>query len=258
LINSIRAVAFGRAFEVRSPEELAPGLIAALPEGWAATSDPPERTWTIEKRDGEFRAVAETQVLGQTPDPVFACHLLSSDLELWVAEHARRRIFVHAGCVAVGSYALVLPGSTHAGKSTLTAALVRAGATYYSDEFAVLAPDGRVHPYPRPLTMRMAPGSRGTRMPITDIGGHAGTKPAAVALVAQLVHDATAGWQVRERSAGAAMLALITNAVAAKSRPRAVMSAIARATTGCVALTGTRGDAEDAAEILLARLHDVT
>jgi hypothetical protein len=30
------------------------------------------------------------------------------------------------------------------------AELVRAGATYYSDEFAVLDSRGRVHPFPRP------------------------------------------------------------------------------------------------------------
>ena len=33
--------------------------------------------------------------------------------------------------------AIVIPGRTFSGKSTLVAELVRAGATYYSDEYAV-------------------------------------------------------------------------------------------------------------------------
>ena len=38
------------------------------------------------------------------------------------------------------------------------AALIEAGAVYYSDEFAVVDPDGWVYPYPQPLGLR-SPGS---------------------------------------------------------------------------------------------------
>src|SRR5262249_57961124 len=50
--------------------------------------------------------------------------------------------------------AIVVPGRSHTGKSTLVAELVRRGATYWSDEFAVLDDAGRVHPYRRPLVPR--------------------------------------------------------------------------------------------------------
>src|ERR687894_479249 len=49
--------------------------------------------------------------------------------------------------VARGGRALVRPGPSLSGKTTLVAALVRSGAAYLSDEFAVLDPEGRVHPY---------------------------------------------------------------------------------------------------------------
>jgi hypothetical protein len=42
---------------------------------------------------------------------------------------------------------MVLPGKSFAGKTTLVAALVRAGAEYWSDEYAVLDANGDVHPY---------------------------------------------------------------------------------------------------------------
>ena len=79
-----------------------------------------------------------------------------SHLQLTVAEHARRRVFVHAGVVGWKDRAILIPGLSHSGKTTLVERLIRAGATYYSDEYAVLDERGRVHPYPRPLGMRSA------------------------------------------------------------------------------------------------------
>ena len=73
----------------------------------------------------------------------------------YVAEEARRGVFVHAGVVGWKGRALVLPGKSGAGKTTLVAELIRAGATYYSDEYAVLDERGRVHPYARPLAVRV-------------------------------------------------------------------------------------------------------
>src|SRR5947209_10772416 len=54
--------------------------------------------------------------------------VLETDLQLYVAEMARRRLFVHAGVVALERRAIVIPGRSFTGKSTLVAALVRAGA----------------------------------------------------------------------------------------------------------------------------------
>src|ERR1700743_2440966 len=61
---------------------------------------------------------------------------------------------VHAGTVLLGERALLLPGITHAGKSSLVAELLRRGATYFSDEYALIDSEGLVHPYPRPLLLR--------------------------------------------------------------------------------------------------------
>jgi len=60
----------------------------------------------------------------------------------------------HAGVVTVEGGLVVLPGPSGRGKSTLTAALVAAGAAYLSDELALLDPGaGLVRPYPKPLAL---------------------------------------------------------------------------------------------------------
>src|SRR5436309_878862 len=48
---------------------------------------------------------------------------LESDLQLYVAERARRKVFVHAGVVGWRGKAIVIPGRSFAGKTTMVAAL---------------------------------------------------------------------------------------------------------------------------------------
>ncbi len=77
---------------------------------------------------------ADAVQLVRTKDTDQVLEALERDLQLHVAERARRRVFVHAGVVGWGGRAIVIPGRTTRGKTTLVKALVDAGATYYSDE----------------------------------------------------------------------------------------------------------------------------
>ena len=81
------------------------------------------------------------------------------------------------------------------GKSALVAELVRAGATYYSDEYAIFDSLGRVHPYPKPLSLRGEPDGRAERHPIEGWGGRRGTKPLRVGLVVNTVYKPGARWR---------------------------------------------------------------
>lgn len=70
---------------------------------------------------------------------------------------------VHAGVVASSHGAIAMPATSGTGKSTLTAACLRRGFDYVSDEALCLAypgdpsepsgPGGEVRPYPRPLAL---------------------------------------------------------------------------------------------------------
>jgi hypothetical protein len=202
----------------------------------------------------DWAVVVENDVLSVRTDMVEATEAVLSDLELWIAECARNRVFVHAGCVAVDGQAIVLPGRSMSGKSSLTAALVRAGADYYSDEYAVFDNRGLVRPYPRRLAIRPYDGAAPRRVPVEELGGRSGRGPAKVKLIAVLRFDPGAGWQPRPLTRGPAVLRLLDNTVATRSRPRAVLSALEGATHDARALEGTRGDADDTAARLMSIL----
>ncbi|MCC7177582.1 MAG: DUF692 family protein [Acidobacteria bacterium] len=65
---------------------------------------------------------------------------------------------VHAGVVSFGDGCVLLPASAGSGKTTLTAALIRAGATYFSDEIALLE-EGTLAVRPVPLALTIKEGS---------------------------------------------------------------------------------------------------
>jgi hypothetical protein len=79
--------------------------------------------------------------------------VLESEIRQWVAKTAKKRTFVHAGVVNWHKRAIVIPGRSRSGKTTFVAELVKAGASYLSDEFAVLDSRGRVHPFAKPLSI---------------------------------------------------------------------------------------------------------
>jgi hypothetical protein len=170
---------------------------------------------------------------------------LSKDVEFFLAERARHRVFVHAGVVGWNGRAIVIPGRSSTGKTTLVAALVRAGALYYSDEYAVFDGRGRVHPFARPLSIRET-GDSTRRVPVEELGGKAGSGPLPLGAVVVTQHRAGSHWQPRRLSPGQAMLELMANTVAVRRQPEPTLSALQRGVAGAsLFLKGVRDGTED-------------
>ncbi|MFQ5789205.1 MAG: hypothetical protein ACE5JI_01895 [Acidobacteriota bacterium] len=180
---------------------------------------------------------------------------LETHLELLVAAAARNRLFVHAGVVGWRDQAIVLAGPTFSGKTTLVTALIRAGATYYSDEYAVLDGRGRVHPYPKPLSIRNDGCPRSQTCPVEALGGRAGRKPLPVGLVVTSEYKSGSRWRPRLLSPAQGVLALLSNTVSARSRPRFAMATLKKIARRVPVLKGVRGEAEEMIEALLTRLE---
>ena len=110
---------------------------------------------TRHRRSWLAASPATQKTVSQTPFSVEnLLESLDQSLHLAIAEFSPQAVFVHAGVCVRNGAAVIVPGRSHAGKSTLIKALADAGATYYSDEFAPILPDGSVIPYPKPLSLR--------------------------------------------------------------------------------------------------------
>lgn len=224
-----------------------------LPLGWKPSTSPlVEQVYSIISDDQScpengvcFHLYKDNQrlLLGVQESQLFEC--LAGNLALQVAESTRRRIFVHAGVVSWGGRAILIPGRTFSGKTTLVAELVRAGAVYYSDEFAVIDHNGLVHPYARPLQLRENGGFQQTKRPVEELGGVAGRVPLLPGLVLLSLYKAGARWRPRHISAGQALLGLLDNTVSARRGPAAALKVLKQVVTQSFAVKGTRGEGEE-------------
>lgn len=244
---------FGLKMSVRtSSDELLARVRTVLPPGWTERDPSDGGEWfSLISRDRvTYRVEREESSLSGSSDLDVALKVLENELRTYVSLHGKDRVFVHAGAVGVEGRAILIPGASFSGKTTLVAELVRAGASYYSDELAVLDGDGRVHPYPKPLSLRLE-GLSQTDHHVSELGGRAGEEPLEVGLVVVSRYVPDAAWSPQPLSGGEAVLALLENTVAAQARPAETLEALRRAVDGAVALQGERGEAGPVVDGLL-------
>ncbi len=76
-------------------------------------------------------------------------------MNLQVALGWRRHLLLHASAVERDGRVLLMTGASGSGKSTLSVMLAEAGWRFLADEFAFVGlDDGRVHPFPRPASLK--------------------------------------------------------------------------------------------------------
>jgi len=202
-----------------------------------------------------FQLLAGDDLLGIEETQEAALNQLSAHIHMHVAEHAPDHVFVHAGVVAWRGRALLLPGVSFAGKSTLVAELVRAGATYFSDEFAVIDREGLVHPFPRELRMRRPGRPEQTPIAIDQLQGTAGIGPVPVALVVFTQFESNARWSPEPLPPGRAALEMLLHTIPVQRTPARVLSTFEAVMRSARAWRTPRGEASAAAAALISALE---
>ncbi len=154
---------------------------------------------------------------------------------------------VHAGAVLIGERALLLPGSTHAGKSSLVAELLRRGASYFSDEYALIDNQGRIHSYPRPLLLRNGRPQQSLVLP-EELNASFATCPAPVGWILALDYvPGEASWDVHEMSQGDAVMLLLRNTPHEMTQSPKMVDFFLRVGANAVCYAGQRCDVAEAA-----------
>jgi len=234
------------------PPSTAPGD-AAAPDACFVVERVEPRT-----QDGRmsYRLVRHGEVLVRAHSIEPVVDSLRREIDETIALFSRHGLFVHAGVVAWRGRAIMVPGRSMSGKSHLIAALVRCGATYYSDEFAVLDDDGLVRPYARaPVIRADADAARPATEPVPDDRSTEGPLP--VALVVSTQYRTGATWQPEEVRGARAVLPIIDNTVLARSEAARLLRLCRTMAPALVTLQGLRPDASLAAPQILAYLDAV-
>jgi hypothetical protein len=157
---------------------------------------------------------------------------------------------VHAGAVLLNERALLLPGISHAGKSSLVAELLRRGATYFSDEYALIDSSGRVHAYPRPLLLRNGTPQQSPVLP-AECNARTGDAPASVGWILSLEYLPESPWSVEAVPQSEALLVLLRNTPHIMADSPDMVAVFQRAVAGASCYVGRRPDAHEAVSQIL-------
>lgn len=203
----------------------------------------PDRTFNVAE-DGE-------EIVSRLPEDLMF-EQLERRVRLIVAEFAVGKVFLHAGVVAWKNEAIVIPAKSFDGKTTLVSELVKKGAVYYSDEYAVIDEEGFVHPFPKMLSMRgIVDAYRQVDVPVETFGGTAGREAVPVAMVLLTRFQPEAKWLPKTLSPGQAMMEILAHTLPIRNKPEFTLKVLNNMVNRAIITKTGRGDAARTADLLI-------
>jgi len=208
----------------------------------------------LDASDGKYRLFAHDVLVASAPDARDLVVELIRVLDETVVKNLAALHAVHAGAIQWGGRVVLLPGKSHVGKSALVAELLRQGATYFSDEYALIDGEGLAHPYPRPMLLR---DGGPHQIPALAEEWHAAVADtsAPVALILFLVYEPNGDWSTEAIPQGMALLNLLENTPHVLADSAEMVTSFQRAVAGARCYRGTRGDAVEAARRILSMME---
>lgn len=184
--------------------------------------------------------------------------LLDSKIRLTVAEFAKDFIFLHAGAVGYQGKAIIIPARSFSGKTTLVAELSKRGMEYYSDEYAVIDPNGFVHPFTKKLSMRgIINDYEQVDIPVEEMGGTKGKRPIKVGLILVSKFKKNAKFKPKLISSGEGIIESIANSVSIRQNPKLVLDVLSQITSSAKILKMNRDEAEKFADQFIPYLETI-
>jgi hypothetical protein len=204
-------------------------------------------------RNKESRLFQNHKGFDPSKDPDWVISGLEPMFRVVIGEFATRRVFVHAGVIGWKGEAIIFPGRSGKGKSTLIKELIKKGAIYYSDEFAVINNTGLIFPYPKPVSIRESWTENGVQVdyPCEALSAKQGMKPLQLGKIYFLEFKNGGKTVLKKLSLGLAMLEILNHTVSTRNNPKKTLEYLQISLKNAEIYSGTRGEANNFADFLL-------
>lgn len=180
----------------------------------------------------------------------------SSQLRITIAEFAKSKVFIHAGAISWRGVGIIIPGQSYSGKTTLVSELIKIGAEYYSDEYAVLDEKGFLNAYPKMLSMRgiINDWDQIDTAP-EDFGAIIGNKIIPVGMVLITKYDEGFEWHPEILKSGEGILEILQHTIPVRNNPEFVLKVLKKMASRAIIAKSKRCTAHAFAPILLKYLE---
>lgn len=206
---------------------------------------------------GHFKVRLNDRVIAESEALPYLLNLIQQAADERMIATLEGQAAVHAGVVAYRGRAIVLPGASGSGKSRLVQELLRRGAGYCSDEYAIFDRAGKVHPYPRALMIRNE-GEVQHPFLASELRAEVRTAPIPAGLILFLRYETgAAGFTIDALDRSHALLRLLQNCPHILAENPGVINPLQAAVAQAGAWSGVRGGAEEAALAILRLAADV-
>lgn len=210
----------------------------------------------IDRANGTFQLLIDDVLVESDSHAFGLIPTLVKLLDVEVVRRLKTLRAVHAGAVLWNDRAILIPGPTHAGKSSMVAELLRRGATYFSDEYALIDSNGYVHPYPRPMLLRNGSPEQFPVLP-TECDAPVGKSPAQIGWILSLQYQPATGWKVDPIPQSEAVLILLRNTPHVMAELPDTVRTFQCAAARTVCYAGSRPDVVEAATEILQLIHRI-
>lgn len=142
-------------FAIRCTDFCAGHFLESILSPLRAPSEPEHWYSLVGLPDGRVDLLRDDTTIARLSDTRSAVAWLLWDLNRSVVESTSEHMLFHAGGVEARGRGVLLPAPAGSGKTTLVAALVRAGLGYLSDEVVALSTtDQELLPYPKAMAVK--------------------------------------------------------------------------------------------------------
>jgi hypothetical protein len=199
----------------------------------------------------ELEIISTDLLIGEILD------VLESQIRITIAEFAENFVFLHAGVIGWRGMAIVIPGKSFSGKTTLVAELVKRNCDYLSDEYAVIDEKGFVHPFPKKLSLRgILDDYRQVDFDVEELGGARAQTPLPIGfLLITEYNKKIKKPNLKVQSPGEGLMASVANSISVRRTPKFVLKVLSSFINKVVILKTKRGDVAEFADLFLNYLE---
>ena len=210
--------------------------------------------------DGKIYSLSkDSEDFGDSESEENSTNFFFGRLRQTVAEFAVGKVFLHAGVVGWKEKAIVIPGNSFSGKTTLVAELIKRGAVYYSDEYAILDEQGRTYPFPKTLSIRgVIDEYKQIEVAPETFGGIIGSEPLPVGLVFITEYEDGAEWSPEVLSAGNGVMEILPHTIPIRYNTKFSLQVLNNLANRAIIAKSKRGDAQEVVNLLLRFLESDT